>query len=205
LNSLPIRQKKILNDLVEIVVVGTSAGGLQSLIAVLSRLPAKFPIPILIVQHLLPTRDSSLAKILTIKTSLAVKQAGLLERILPEWVYIAPPDYHMTIQRKGYLVLSHAAPVHFSRPSADVLFCSAAEIYRQRVVGIILSGNGTDGSAGIIQIKKNGGYTIVEDPRCASHPGMPEAAVKTGMVDQISPLNEIHINLMERIYGGEGE
>jgi two-component system, chemotaxis family, protein-glutamate methylesterase/glutaminase len=204
LTNLVLNQERIHNDLVKIVVVGTSAGGLQSLITVLSQLPAKFPIPILIVQHLLATHASALAQILTLKTSLAVKQAGVLERILPECVYIAPPDYHLVIQRKGYLTLSHKAPVHFSRPSADVLFTSAAEVYASHVVGIILSGNGTDGSAGIIQIKEKGGYIIVEDPRFASHPGMPEAAVKTGMVDQISPLNEIHIHLRERIYGREG-
>lgn len=170
--------------------VGASAGGLAALIELLGPIPDEFPCSILIVQHLHPQHKSLLAPLLALKTALHVKQAEHGEPLLPGVAYVAPPDEHLLVG-PGKIQLVHSELVHFSRPSIDLLFESVAGTYRSRCIGIVLSGSGRDGSAGIRAIKEAGGTTIVQDPGGSEFRLMPQAAVATGCVDMILPLGEI--------------
>src|SRR2546425_5849917 len=174
----------------DVVAIGASAGGVEALHVVVHALPANFPVPVLIVQHMDPRHKSMLAGLLGRRSQLRVKQATHGEHLQPSTVYIAQPDAHLLV-RDGVLVLGDTVPVHFSRPSIDLLFGSVADAYGDRAIGIILSGTGMDGATGTRAIKGKGGTTIIQDPSSAAHPGMPNAARATGCVDFTLPLEEI--------------
>jgi two-component system, chemotaxis family, protein-glutamate methylesterase/glutaminase len=175
---------------VDIVAIGASAGGVEALGTVLSSLPAGFPVAVLVVQHLDPRHRSRLADLFGRHSLLTVKEAVDDEAIRPGTVYLGRPGVHF-LARGGRVVFSGSLPVHFTRPSVDLLFESVAEAYGDRVIGIILSGTGKDGAAGVRAIKKKGGTTIVQDPVTAAYDGMPQAALGTGCVDFTLPLGEI--------------
>ena len=188
---------------VDVVLVAASAGGLAAISAVLGALPADFPVPVLIVQHLDPRHGSLMAEILRRRTPLQVEEARTGTRIEPATVYIAPPDEHLLVGPDGRLDLSHADPVHFVRPSADLLFESAAESYRGRVVGVVLTGTGSDANMGVRALQRSGGTVIAQDPETAEFAGMPQAAIATGGVDLVLPLDEIGPTLLELVAPGE--
>jgi len=183
----------------EAVVMGSSAGGLHALITVLSPLPNNFPLPIIIVQHLHPHSDNYLPHLLTTKTGLTVKQADEKEPILNSMVYLAPPNYHLLVEQDKTFSLSTEGPVNFARPSIDVLFESAVDAYRRRLIGIILTGANHDGDYGVKKIKKIGGYVIVQDPQTAEADAMPKAAIAAASVDQILPLEQIGPFLLQLV------
>ena len=172
------------------VAIGSSAGGVEALHVVVQAFPPAFPATVLIVQHMDPRHKSLLAGLLSRRCRLPVKQAGNGEPIATGMVYIAQPDMHLIV-RAGHLVLTDTKLVHFSRPSIDLLFESVADAYGDRAIGVILSGSGVDGAAGIRAIKGKGGTTIIQDPASAAHTGMPQAARVTGAVDFTLPLDEI--------------
>lgn len=173
----------------EIVVLAASAGGLNALSAVLSGLSAAFPAPLVVVQHLRRNHRSLMAEILGRRTALAVKQAEQGERIRSSVAYIAPPDRHLLVEPAGTLALTRTQLVHFVRPSADLLFESAAGSFGERVIAVVLSGTGVDGALGAKAVKKTGGTVIVQDEASAEYPGMPHAAREhAGLV---LPLGEI--------------
>ena len=174
----------------DIVALGSSAGGLNALTQVLSALPANFPSSIVVVQHLSPGHKSWIAKLLGRTTRLRVKQAEHGEILLPGVVYTAPPDEHLLVG-PGKIQLAHSQLVHFSRPSIDLLFESVAGTYGSRSIGVVLSGSGKDGAAGVRTIKEAGGITIAQTPETAEFRHMPEAAIETGCVDFILPLTDI--------------
>ncbi len=174
----------------DIVAIGSSAGGIKALEVFLSDLPPDFPVPTLIVQHLDPRHKSLMAEIMQRHSKMHVTEAVNDEAILPSVVYIAPPNKHMLVN-DGRISLTSTAFVHFSRPSIDLLFESVAATYGDRSIGIILSGTGRDGAMGIKAIKEKGGTTIVQDERTSEHWGMPQAAIATGMVDFVLPIEEI--------------
>jgi two-component system chemotaxis response regulator CheB len=174
----------------DVVVIGASAGGIEALHAVAAVLPADFPAPVLIVQHMDPRHKSLLAGLLGRRCRLRVKQAANEEEIRVGTMYIAQPDMHLIV-RAGRLVLTDTKQVHFSRPSIDLLFQSAADAYGDRAIAVILSGSGVDGADGIRAIKAKGGTTIVQDPATAAHAGMPQAARATNCVDFTLQLEEI--------------
>jgi two-component system chemotaxis response regulator CheB len=180
-----------------IVVVASSAGGPAALIQLLASLPARFPLPIVVVQHVVRTRPSLLAAILARRTALEVHQAVDGETLLPGHVYLAPPDHHVYVDEKFRLRLSDAAPLHFLRPAADVLFESAAEQFAGSVIAVILSGSGTDGMLGAEAVRRNGGLVIAQDRESSAFFGMPGAAIDSGNVDFIVPLDEIGPRLIE--------
>jgi two-component system chemotaxis response regulator CheB len=153
-------------------------------------LPPDFYIPVVIVQHLDPRHKSLMAQIMQRHCKLRVKEAVNDEDIDPYVVYFAPPNKHMLVH-DGKISLTSTAFVHFSRPSVDLLFESVAAIYADHAIGIILSGTGRDGAMGIKAIKEKGGTTIAQDERTSEHWGMPEAAIATGMVDLVLPIQEI--------------
>ena len=175
----------------EIVALAASAGGLKALTEVLAALPAGFPASLVVVQHLDPRHRSLMAEILGRRTALAVRQAADEDRAQPGTVFIAPPDHHLLVNPGGVLTLTRTELVHFSRPSADLLFESVAASYRERAIAVVLSGSGSDGSMGAKAIKKMGGTLIVQDPASAEFPGMPGAARQNAAADFILPLEEI--------------
>jgi two-component system chemotaxis response regulator CheB len=189
----------------EIVALASSAGGLTALSQVLSGLPADFRAAVVIVQHLDRRHRSLMAEILSRRTPLEVCQAGEGDILTAGRVYIAPPDRHLLVIPGGTLSLSQSELVHFVRPSADLLFESAAASYKERVIGVVLTGTGSDGSMGVQAIKKMGGTVIAQDQPTAEFFGMPGAAIETGVVDFILPIEEIAFALVTLVMKGEVE
>ncbi|HYP00885.1 MAG TPA: chemotaxis protein CheB [Pyrinomonadaceae bacterium] len=173
----------------EIVVVGTSYGGLSALQTLLPALAPDFPLPVVIVQHRGKDTDN-LCEFLRRHSALPLTEPNDKEAIAPGRVYLAPRDYHLLIERDGF-ALSTEAPVGYARPSVNVLFESAADIYRRHVVGVILTGANADGARGLAKIKAYGGLAVVEDPAGAKSSGMPQAAIAASAVDAILPLPAI--------------
>ena len=173
----------------ELVAIGASAGGLPALSALLSGLDSEFP-PIIVVQHLDPRHKSQLASLLARKTRRNVKEAEDRERITKGTIYIGPPDEHLLISR-GRIQLAHSRLVRFSRPSIDIMFGSVAAIYGDHVIGVILSGSNRDGADGIAAIRRAGGITIAQEPTTAEYRVMPQAAIDTGCVDLIVPIDKM--------------
>jgi two-component system, chemotaxis family, protein-glutamate methylesterase/glutaminase len=168
---------------IDAVVVGASAGGVEVLSALLASLPATCPAAFFIVMHIPRERPSLLPEVFGVRCALPVKEAEDKEPVRPGTVYLAPPDYHLLIDRGPALALSSDEPVHFSRPSIDVLFESAADIYGERLMGLILTGANQDGAAGLAAVGRAGGRTVVQDPDSATVAYLPRAALLEGPVD----------------------
>ena len=183
------------------VVIGASAGGLQAISNILMELEEEFNVPILIAQHLSPHSDNYMVTHLNHLCRLNVKEAEEKEKILPGSVYIAPPNYHMLVEEDETLSLTVEAKVNYSRPSIDVLFDTAADVYRDGLIGVILSGANSDGSKGLKRIKELGGITIVQNPETAETNFMPMAAIAITKVDYILELSEISAKLLELLGG----
>lgn len=175
----------------EIVALAASAGGLKALTDVLAALPADFPAALVVVQHLDPRHRSLVPEILGKRTALSVKEAHEGDRLKHGLAFVAPPNRHLLVNADGTVSLSQSELVHFVRPSADLLFESAAAAYRERAIAVVLSGSGRDGAMGVKAIKKMGGTVIVQDEKTAEFSGMPEAARQTGLADFVLPLSEI--------------
>lgn len=175
----------------DVVAVAASAGGVQALSTLVHALPAGFPVPVLVVQHLDPAHETLLADILDRRSPLRAKLAEDGERAEPGTVYLAPPDRHLLVAEDGTLSLSDSPRTHFVRPSADVLFASVARAYGPRAIACVLTGTGRDGAKGAQDVRSRGGTVIVEDPGTAEFPGMPTAAVEAGDVDRVLPLPDI--------------
>ena len=174
----------------DIVVMGTSLGGLQALETVLGALPEDFPVPVAVVQHRNKNSDGTLAQLLRLYTPLKVYDAEDKMPLEPGAVYISPPNYHMLVEH-GYVALSCDAPVLYARPSIDVLFESAAEAYGRGTIGVIMTGASSDGAHGTAAIKQRGGVAIAQSPTTAEARAMPAAAIAATKVDRILPLAEI--------------
>jgi two-component system, chemotaxis family, protein-glutamate methylesterase/glutaminase len=175
----------------DVVALAASAGGLKALSTVLAGLPASYPGALVIVQHLDPRHRSLMADILDRRTPLRVIQAVDGDRLCSGTTFIAPPDRHLLVNSDGTLSLTQSELVHFVRPSADLLFESLAASYKERAIAVVLTGTGSDGQMGVQAIKKMGGTVIVQDQESSEFFGMPGAAIKTGIVDFILPLDEI--------------
>jgi two-component system chemotaxis response regulator CheB len=173
----------------QLIVLGASFGGFDALKTLLGTLPSHFPVPLVVVQHQ-SSPGTGLATLLQRYSALAVREAEDKEEIQPGTVYLAPPGYHLLVER-GSLALSVDPPVEHARPSIDVLFESAADAYGPEVVGVILTGTGRDGAAGLARIKRRGGMAIVQDPATARRAAMPEAALASTPVDLVLPIERI--------------
>lgn len=174
----------------KIVVVGTSLGGLSALKVLLKALPRDFPLPIAIVQHRHKESERSLSTFLQQFSSLPIQEVEDKDELLPGHVYLAPADYHLLVE-PGCFALSTDEPVLYARPSIDVLFESAADVYAEKTIGIILTGANQDGTQGLARIKACGGWAIVQEPATAESVTMPKSAIATLPVDAILPLEEI--------------
>ncbi|MBO4254686.1 chemotaxis protein CheB [Streptomyces griseorubiginosus] len=179
------------SDGFEVVAVASSAGGINGLITLLGGLDAALPVPVLVVQHLDPRHRTVIADVLSRRTPLTVKLAEDHERIRAGCVYVAPPDRHLLVRAGGRIALTDTELVHFVRPSADLLFESVAGAYGPQAIACVLTGTGRDGAMGVDAVKSRGGTVIVQDPATAEFSGMPQAAVGTGTVDFVLPLDEI--------------
>jgi two-component system, chemotaxis family, protein-glutamate methylesterase/glutaminase len=176
---------------IEAVVIGASAGGVEALNEILPGLPATFRPALLIVLHLPRERPSLLVEIYEKRCALPIREADDKEPVEPGTVYFAPPDYHMLVEKSRQIALSTDEPVHFSRPSVDVLFESAADVYGERLLGIILTGANEDGAAGLHAIHRAGGVTVVQRPDSAKVPLMVVSALQRNPADFILSLPEI--------------
>lgn len=172
------------------VVVGTSYGGLSALQILLPNLAADFPLPLVVVQHRGKDADDGLCEFLRKQSALPLSEPNDKEAILPGRVYLAPRDYHLLIEQESF-ALSTEAPVSYARPSINVLFESAADVYQDRIIGVILTGANQDGARGLAKIKSYGGLAIVEDPESAASAAMPAAAIAAAHVDAILPITAI--------------
>jgi two-component system, chemotaxis family, protein-glutamate methylesterase/glutaminase len=173
------------------IVIGASAGGVEALGMLLPALPARLAAPVFIVLHLPRERPSRLADIFVRRCALPVREAQDKEPVRPGTVYFAPPDYHLLLEAGPQLALSADEPVHFSRPSIDVLFESAADLYRERLLGLVLTGANQDGAAGLNAVYRAGGVTVVQQPESAKARLMPASALQQSPVDFVLTLQQI--------------
>lgn len=180
---------------IDAVVIGASAGGVDALGLLLPALRADLRAAVFVVVHLPRERPSLLVDIFQPKCAVPVREAEDKQAVQPGTVYFAPPDYHLLIDAGPQLALSTDEPVHYSRPSIDVLFESAALIYRRHLLGIVLSGGNDDGSDGLATVLRAGGSGIVQLPQSAAVPLMPAAALQRSPQALALPLPQIAAQL----------
>jgi two-component system chemotaxis response regulator CheB len=173
------------------VVIGTSAGGVEALSHLLPVLQPGLHASVFVVIHLPRERPSLLVDIFQPRCAVEVREAQDKEPVAAGTVYFAPPDYHLLVDEGPQLALSSDDLVNFSRPSIDVLFESAADVYGDRLLGIILTGASEDGASGLEAVHRAGGWTVVQRPDNALAPFMVESAIKRVPVDFVLPIDQI--------------
>lgn len=173
------------------LVIGCSAGGLEALRLVLGALPADLDIAVIIVAHASPDSGNLLPNVLSKFCRLPVSEARERERIELRHIDIAPPNYHLLVEPDRSFALSVDERVCFVRPSIDVLFISAADVYRNHLIGVILTGANNDGARGLKAVKAAGGFTLVQDPSEAYAETMPKAAIELGAAERVSSLAQL--------------
>lgn len=176
--------------LYSIVAIGTSWGGLVALTKLLSDLPPDFPIPIVVVQHRSKDSNRLLSELVQDATPLTVCEIEDKDLLEPGKVFIAPADYHVLVER-GYFSLTVEEPIRYSRPSIDVMFTSAGDTYGKEAIGVVLTGANEDGSRGLAHIVKRGGKALVQAPKSAEVPIMPEAAIRAVPTAEVLPLPQL--------------
>ena len=176
---------------IEAVAIGASAGGVRALLALLSDLPAAFRLPVVVVLHVPDRRDSQLVELFQHRLRMPVREARDKEAIEASTLYFAGPGYHLAIEADHSFSLSCEEPVHYSRPSIDIMMTSAADAYGAGLAGILLTGANGDGAGGLAHIALQGGLTIVQDPEEAEAAAMPKAALRTMKPDFVLPLERI--------------
>ncbi|MFB3765741.1 MAG: chemotaxis protein CheB [Methanotrichaceae archaeon] len=173
----------------DVIGIAVALGGFKGLSEVISELPADFPVPILVVQHMSPDFDSNMAEILKPVTSLLVKQMENGERLERGTIYTAVPNKHMLVNNDGTISLAPVDKTEFTRPAADVTFVTLAISYKERAIGVLLTDAGQDGALGAMAIKASGGKVIAQEKAGTS--GAPDADLRLEDVDYIMPLAEI--------------
>ncbi|MCB5185875.1 chemotaxis protein CheB [Methylobacillus gramineus] len=178
------------------VVIGASAGGVDAMLRLFSGLPATYPLPLIALLHMQEMRESRLATVFQHRMSMRVKEAEDKETIVPGKLYFASAGYHLSIEHSLSFSISCEPPLHFSRPSIDILMESAADAYGPTLMGILLTGASHDGAMGMQKIKESGGLTVIQDPAEAEVAYMPQEAIKLQTPDLILNLADIHRLLM---------
>lgn len=184
-----------------IIVIGASAGGVEALPRLLGSLRPGFPASFFVTLHVSPRNESYLPKLISRRGSLPAEHPRHGARIRPGRIYVAPPDYHLTVGR-DVVCLSHGPKENRHRPAIDPLFRSAARHYGNRVAGVLLTGNLDDGVAGLLEIREHHGLTIVQDPEEAPFPDMPRNALLAMQPDHCLKLREIE-DLLKNLPGSE--
>lgn len=185
----------------KLIIVGASTGGTEAIREVLTPLPPDAP-AVLIAQHMPPGFTRSFAQRLNGLCRISVKEAEHGERVLPGHAYIAPGHAHLLLARSGANYIAHLSdepPVNRHRPSVDVLFRSAAQHAGKNALGVILTGMGRDGAAGLLEMKKAGAYTFAQDEASCVVFGMPREAIAMGGVDDVAPLSDMSRRIMVRL------
>jgi two-component system chemotaxis response regulator CheB len=175
----------------KLLVIGGSAGSLDVLIRVLPKLNTQLSFPIIIVVHRKYTEVSTLSNLLSAKTKLAIRDAEDKEPLMPGTIYLAPSDYHLLVEDNESLSLDYSEKINYSRPSIDVTFETAVDVFKQHTVGVLLSGANMDGVNGLLYIKKLKGYAVVQDPNTAQSPFMPQQAIEEQAYDIILNIEEL--------------
>lgn len=183
----------------KVIVIGASAGGIDALREVLSRLPANLPAAILVVQHLRDEPTTHLPEYLAQRCRMQVRLAEDGLPVEPGVVYVAVPGQHLRVDNEC-LILSSEGKVNYVRPSADILFASAAQAYGANVIGVILSGTGRDGAHGCQIIKAHVGTTIAQDKPTSRQFAMPRAAIDAGAIDYVLPVEQIPGQIMALVH-----
>lgn len=173
------------------VIIGGSAGAFNTISHILRNLNSSFKLPIIIVQHLNNDTDYYFIEHYRNISRRDVVLVDNMADIKESAVYVAPADYHLLVENKSLLVLSNDEKVRFSRPSIDVLFESAADVFTDSLISIILTGANSDGAFGSVYVSKHGGHTIAQDPKEASFDEMPKKAIDTGHIDKVLTVNQI--------------
>ena len=173
-----------------VVAIGTSWGGLAALTKLLGDLPTDFGIPIVVVQHRSKDSERLLVQLLQDTTDMKVGEIEDKDPLTPGTVHVAPANYHVLIEQ-GYASLTIEEPVRFSRPSIDVMFSSAADTYGAAAIGVVLTGANEDGARGLAHIVKRGGLALVQDPKTAEIPIMPQAAIRVVPSAEVLPLETL--------------
>ncbi|QRQ99942.1 chemotaxis protein CheB [Dyadobacter sandarakinus] len=186
---------------VDLFLIGGSAGSLQVLFSLVPQLSASLSFAMVIVLHRGNFSDSSLSDLLSSKTPLPVREVEDKDPVQPGNIYLAPADYHLLIERERTFSLDYSEKINFSRPSIDVTFESAAEIYKSSLAGLLLSGANDDGTKGLGKIKSAGGITIVQDPETAQMPFMPHHAIHHTLVDHVLNVREM-AGFINALHGG---
>jgi two-component system, chemotaxis family, protein-glutamate methylesterase/glutaminase len=182
----------------EAMVIGVSAGGVDALNKILPQLPSSLSIPVFVVMHIGKFSIAHFVRQLNTISKVKVLEANSGEKILAGQVYFAPPNYHLLVECNKTLSLCLDDLINFSRPSIDILFESAADIYREKLIGVLLTGANNDGAIGMKRIKEYRGLTIVQDPTDAFIGEMPRSAMALSPIDLIYSLEEIG-NFFHRI------
>ena len=180
----------------EIIVVGASAGGVEALIQVVREFPANFPASVFVVLHIPAQGPSRLAEILSRSAFIKAEQPVDYQRIEHGYIYVAPPDHHLLIE-KGFMRVVRGPKENRHRPAIDPLFRSSAVAYGSQVIGVVLSGSLDDGTAGLLAIKQRGGIAVVQDPTDAMYPDMPKSALAHVDVDYCLPVTQIGQTLVQ--------
>lgn len=189
----------------EAIVIGGSAGGVDALLALLGNLPSGMQVPLICMLHMPASRESRLAEVFAPKLPVPVREATDKQPIEAATVYFAGSGYHLSVEQDRSFSLSCEPPVHFARPAIDVLMSSAADVYGDALVGILLTGANADGAAGMAEIREHGGFTIVQDPVEAQVPTMPRAAIAASAPDLVLPLAAIGRLLQSLVMGVAAE
>lgn len=176
---------------IKYVVIGGSAGSFRVITKLLSQIPSDFPFPIILCLHRLKHVRSGFIEALALKSNLSVIEPYDKMHISSGHIYLAPANYHLTIELGNHFALTTYDNVNHSRPSIDLTFFSAARIFRNKMLGILLSGANKDGALGMRAIKQNGGTTIIQDPASCQARTMPEAAKKVAKIDHIFSPEQI--------------
>ena len=180
-----------MDDAYDLIVVGASWGGLHAVSRLLEQLPEDLTAPLAVAQHRSATsRPGGLEELLQDHTSWPVCEGRDKLPIERRHVYVAPPDYHLLVEEDGF-ALSVDERVRHARPSIDVLFESAADVYGERLIAVVLTGANDDGADGVRAVKARGGTTVAQDPGEAERFEMPAAAIATGAIDRVLPLARI--------------
>jgi two-component system chemotaxis response regulator CheB len=173
------------------VIIGTSTGGPRALQTVLPALPANFPVPILVVQHMPPGFTASLAKRLNDMSAITVREAQEGDRAEPGLALVAPGDHHMLLRRDGTVTLSQDRPLWGVRPAVDMTLMSAVPVWGKDTLAVILTGMGHDGSRGVADIRREGGRCIAEAESTCTIYGMPRTIIEAGHADVVAPIHQV--------------
>lgn len=179
------------------LLIGASAGGVEALLSLLEELPADYRLPVVCLLHVPDRNDSLLADLLQRRLQLTVKEAEDKEYLRPGVVYVAPAGYHLSIESDHSFSLSREEPRHFSRPSIDILFESAADAYGEQLAAALLTGANEDGAAGLLAVQQAGGLTLIQEPADALVPTMPAAALALLEPDFLLPITAMRLLLAE--------